>query len=102
MAYVRVYLAFMCATIEKSIGRCFDITSYVANAHSPYVFGRAVENGLPRDVNSFLAIWKQRTRDHARAPLIKVKREQERERVRGGGRGERQGATEKTAVICRP
>jgi len=48
----------------------------------PYVFGRAVENGLPRHVNSFLPIWKQRARDHTRAPLIKVKRECERARER--------------------
>jgi hypothetical protein len=67
--------------IEKSIG-LLDIKSYVSKYSRPYVFGRTLENGLPRDVNSFLAIWKRRARDHTRVPLIKVKKETERERER--------------------
>jgi len=86
--------------IEKSID-LFDIKSYVWKYSRPYVFGRTLENGLPRDVNSFLAVWKRRARDHTRVALIKVKRETERERERESER-EREGksreTTEKTAA----
>lgn len=84
----------MCAgyrKINRSLPRYYVVR---CKCSQPYVLGRAVENGLPRDVNSFLAIWKQRTRDHTRAPLIKVKREREGGNERKSEKRERERRSE--------
>lgn len=70
----------MYVCIEKSIVR--QLRYYIVHwkYSQPYVFDRAIENGLPRDVNPFFAVWELRARDHIRAPLIKVKKEKKREK----------------------